>query len=104
MKWMESINDMGEIPEAEILENFWPGREQPITAIPTYDVKDGELILHSETEGANIGYKLYGYEESVPEKWEVYTEPLTIKVDTRIEVVAHRIGYSQSEPVKIEFR
>ncbi len=92
-KWMESINDMGEIPEAEILENFWPGREQPITALPTYEVIDGELILSSETEGANIGYKVYGYDESVPEKWEVYTKPLTIKVDTRIEAIAHRLGY-----------
>ena len=103
-RWMESINDMGEIPEAEILESFWPGREQPETIKPTYEVKKGELILSSETEGANIGYKVYAYDGPVPEKWEVYTESLTIKVDTRIEVVAHRIGYSPSEPVKIEFR
>ena len=103
-KWMESINDMGEIPEAEILENFWPGSEQPITAVPTYEVIDGELILSSETEGANIGYKVYGYDESVPEKWEVYTKPLTIKVDTRIEAIAHRLGYGESESIKIEFR
>lgn len=103
-KWMESINDMGVIPEAEILENFWPEREQPVTALPTYKVIDGELILSSETEGANIGYKVYGYDESVPEKWEVYTKPLTIKVDTRIEAIAHRLGYDQSESIKIEFR
>jgi len=103
-RWMESINDMGEIPEAEILENFWPMREQPVTAAPTYEVIDGELILRSETEGANIGYKVYGYNGSVPEKWEVYTKPLIIRADIRIEAVAHRLGYSQSESIKIEFR
>jgi arylsulfatase A-like enzyme len=103
-RWMESINDMGEIPEAEILENFWPGREQPVTATPSYEVIDGELILRSETEGASIGYKMYGFDESAPEKWEVYTRPLMISVDTRIEAVAHRLGYAQSESIKIEFR
>jgi hypothetical protein len=101
---MESINDMGKIPEAEILENFWPGREQPVTAAPSYEVIDGELILRSETEGANIGYKMYGFNESPPEQWEVYTSPLSIRVDTRIEAVAHRLGYNQSESIKIEFR
>jgi hypothetical protein len=103
-RWMESIHDMGEIPEAEILEKFWPGRDQPLTAAPSYEVIDGELILGSETEGANIGYKMYGYDESAPEEWEVYTQPLTIIVDTRIEAVAHRLGYEQSEMIKIEFR
>ena len=103
-RWMESINDMGEIPEAEILENFWPGREQPVTATPSYEVIDGELILRSETVGASIGYKMYGFDESAPEKWEVYTRPLLISVDTRIEAVAHRLGYGQSESIKIEFR
>ena len=103
-RWMRSINDKGEIPEAEILENFWPGREQPVTAIPTYEVIEGELILRSETEGASIGYKIYAYDEPAPEKWDVYTKPLTISVDTRIEAVAHRLGYDQSESIKIEFR
>jgi len=103
-RWMESINDMGKIPEMEILENFWPGREQPVTAAPAYEVIDGELILRSETEGANIGYKVYGYNGSVPEKWEVYIEPMVIRADTRIEAVAHRLGYGPSESIKIEFR
>jgi hypothetical protein len=65
---------------------------------------DGELILRSETEGANIGYKMYGFDESPPEQWEVYTRPIMISVDTRIEAVAHRLGYAQSESIKIEFR
>ena len=103
-RWMESINDMGEIPEAEILENFWPGREQPVTAIPSYEVINGELVLSSETEGASIGYKVYEFNKPAPEKWEVFTLPLTISVDTRIEAVAHRLGYGQSESIKIEFR
>ena len=103
-RWMASINDMGEIPEAEILENFWPGREQPVTAIPSYEVIDGELILRSETEGASIGYKVYEFNKPAPEKWEVFTRPLSISVDTRIEAVAHRLGYAPSESIKIEFR
>jgi arylsulfatase A-like enzyme len=103
-RWMTDINDMGEIDEAEILETFWPNREQPVTINPTYETKDGELFLSSETEGANIGYKLYQHDETPPDKWEVYTGPIQILVDNRIEAVAHRLGYAPSEIIKIEFR
>ena len=102
--WMTEINDMGKIPEAEILKSFWPGRKQPVTAAPTYEASNGKLVLHSETEGANIGYKIYPYNEMPPEVWQVYTHPITINVDMRVEVVAHRLGYAPSEVVKFEFR
>lgn len=103
-KWMAGINDMGEIGEADILETFWPNRKQPVTSQPIYEVNDGELILRSETEGANIGYKIYHYDETPPDVWEVYTGPIQIQLDTRIEAVAHRLGYAPSEIIKIEFR
>jgi arylsulfatase A-like enzyme len=103
-KWMAEINDMGEINESDILETFWPNRKQPVTSLPKYEVNDGELILRSETEGANIGYKIYRYDETPPDVWEVYTQPIQIYVDSRIEAVAHRLGYAPSEIIKIEFR
>ena len=103
-KWMKEINDMGENNESEILETFWPDRKQPVTSQPVYEAINGGLYLRSETEGANIGYKVYGYNETPPDKWEVYTGPIRIHVDTRIEVVAHRLGYAPSEIIKIEFR
>jgi len=103
-RWMEEIHDMGEISEANILESFWPDREQPITASPVYEAINGELHIQSDTEGANVGYKIYPYNAEPPEKWEVYTEPIQIHLDTRIETVAHRLGYKPSEIVKIEFR
>jgi arylsulfatase A-like enzyme len=104
VRWMEEINDMGTTPEAEILESFWPGRKQPVTASPVYQTKDGKLTLYSETIGANIGYKVYHCKDAPPESWEVYTRPLRIQLDTRIEAVAHRLGYAPSEIIKIEFR
>jgi len=104
IRWMEEIEDMGEIPEADILETFWPGRIQPITETPSYEVTNGELLFTSGTEGANIGYKLYNYDETPPDVWKVYRRPLTIQVNTRIEAIAHRLGYRESQPIKIEFR
>ena len=71
IRWMEEIDDMGNIPEADILESFWPDREQPVTASPLYEAVNGELLIQSDTEGANIGYKVYAYDEKPPEKWEV---------------------------------
>jgi len=103
-RWMKVINDMGKIPEADILETFWPGRNQPVTTLPTYETKDGRLILNSETDGASIGYRMYPYNETPPDVWEVYTRPINIDVDMKIEAMAHRLGYAPSEILKIEFR
>ena len=31
-RWMEAVGDQGFIPEGELIERFWPGRVQPVTA------------------------------------------------------------------------
>jgi hypothetical protein len=64
----------------------------------------GRLVVRSGTRGANIGYKVYKNDLSPPDAWKVYTEPIPIEVDSRIELVAHRLGYMPSESIKIEFR
>jgi N-sulfoglucosamine sulfohydrolase len=103
-RWMADINDMGKIPEADILETFWPGRQQPVTAPPVYETRDGHLEFHSETEGANIAYRIYQVDESPPDAWRVYTEPIQIDIDMKVEALAHRLGYAPSKTIKIEFR
>ena len=31
-EWMDRTGDLGFVPEAELIERFWPGRERPVTA------------------------------------------------------------------------
>ncbi len=93
-RWMQEIKDLGEVPALEIIERFWPNQQQPITATPTAEMKDGKLHLACATEGASIGYKL-PKDEVAGVGWRVYTKP--IEVDAPVKIIAHRIGYKPSE-------
>lgn len=103
-RWMDEINDMGLIPESEILEMFWPDGIQPVTMNPEYEVIKGSLILSCETEGASIGYRITEKDKEKVESWIVYTEGILIKEDMTIEFLAHRLGFAPSEAIKLSFQ
>ncbi len=103
-RWMEAINDMGKIPEAEILEMFWPERKQPVTEPPEYEIRKGEIILTSPTPGASIGYQVLEGTGKPGEIWQVYTEPLPVREDITVVAIAHRHGYARSEPLKFSIK
>ena len=89
--WQEEYGDLGLIPEGELLERFWPGRVQPVTADPVVTVAHDDLTLSSSTEGAQIGYRKAGSEGP----WMPYLKPLH-RQEGPWEFVAHRIGYKPS--------
>lgn len=95
-QWMDETGDMGFVPENDLIERFWPGREQPITATPVVRQGGGTVSITSATEGASIGYRLPG-DEAPGKGWRVYTEPLHLEPGTHIEIVAHRLGYTPSQ-------
>jgi arylsulfatase A-like enzyme len=103
-RWMDEINDMGLIPEKEILEMFWPGRKQPVTEAPVYEISDGKVFLRSPTVGASIGYQLLNEGEIPLDTWEVYTGPIPIEGNMIIQAVAHRLGFKPSEQIKFGFK
>ncbi len=103
-RWMSDIQDMGTIPEKEILEMFWPGSKQPLTASPEYSIVNGKVVLSSSTDGASIGYQILQKDQNPGETWEVYLEPLLIQPDITILAVAHRLGYRPSETIKFGFK
>jgi N-sulfoglucosamine sulfohydrolase len=103
-RWMNEIHDMGNMPEKKILETFWPGSNQPVTAQPVFEVKNGKIILSSSTEGASIGYQILQGEENAGDKWEIYLGPLAIQPDITIVALAHRLGYQPSEIIKFGFK
>ena len=97
--WVQDINDLGLIPENEMIEQFWPDRVQPVTQPPIINLKDGNLYLSSETEGANIAYQIISGEQVANGTWQVYSKPLRLSSSQRLIAIAHRIGFAPSEEI-----
>lgn len=92
-KWLVETNDLGRIPEKELVKMMWNGADSPpVTANPIIATVGSQVIMLSRTQGASIGYRVKG-----TDKWEVYTSPISVNLP--VEVVAHRIGYEPSETV-----
>ena len=98
--WMKETSDLGAIPEDKLIERMWPGRKQPITAIPTIETgpaSNGFVMvkLSCKTEGASIGYRIAGRQ-----RWLVYEKPFTLDAGTELTAKAIRIGYKTSPEIK----
>jgi len=96
-RWSKETNDLGGMPEDELIERMWPGNVQPVTAVPVVKaVPAGSgqtaVTLTCATEGASIGYQVDGG------RWLLYSRPVTIGSSSRIVAKAIRIGYKVSGP------
>jgi hypothetical protein len=127
--WRHEVGDMGEIPEAEMVRQWYPQGRQPRTApavfIPLHGADYGErpasgdgtyatpvlLQLYCATQGASIAYRLEREDsaatsplERTPDHWRLYTEPIRLPLGvTRVRVRCHRIGYRESEERQAAF-
>ena len=117
--WMNSINDLGQIPEHDYVESIWPGQQQPTTATPSLVLTD-EGISMEVSEGASKGYVLLDESEQVEwvtsmewygprsryaivtasdtteMSWEIMPDHLSIPEGQKAVFVAHRLGYKPS--------
>lgn len=86
--------DLGMISEKELIQKLWPPYGiQPITEKPSIKYSTNDKIeLTSDTDGASIAYR---WDEQ--DKWKLYKNPIKVKKGTKIEAVATRIGWKQSE-------
>ena len=96
-RWMRDTGDKGFLPEAQLIESFWPGWVQPSTEPPVATRQEGLVTLASATEGASIGYRPAGTGSG----WQVYTAPVEIGADQEIEAIAHRIRFAPSGAVTV---
>ncbi len=88
--WIRESNDLGRLPESELVEQFWPGGVQPGTeTVDACKEQDGAIRLFSATRGASIGF---GGENG---EAELYRAP--IHVDRPIKSRAIRYGYRASK-------
>lgn len=117
--WLETVGDMGEVPETEMLRQWYPNGVQPQTAAPlpvpiceeTPGIEPAPeggifkapvlLQLHCATQGASIAYT---FEPADGPHWLLYTEPLLLpEGKTTLRAKAIRIGYRESKEVAITF-
>ena len=97
-QWMAETGDLGFVDEQELIEGFWPNREQPKTQAPKVRLEEGHVVLRSGTHGATVGYRLVG--DEVPGRgWRIYTAPLELPSGTRLRAIAHRLGFLPSDGV-----
>jgi len=91
--------DLGKLPESELINKMWPGYKQPITAEVKIRKEKEEIILTCPTKGASIAYCIT--EKPMKKldfkaKWKVYSKPVHLKKGQFVNTVAQRIGYKES--------
>jgi len=96
-KWLNETNDLGKLPEKELVRQMWQGADKPpVTATPQVARSGDRLTLSCSTPGASIAYRI-GDSKS----WRVYTTPITMPKDQILTVMAMRIGYAKSPEVPV---
>ncbi|MDX1739905.1 MAG: hypothetical protein R3178_01370, partial [Rhodothermales bacterium] len=101
-RWMETTDDKGFVAEAELLDQFWPNRIQPVTSKVEARADGGEITLQCPTDGASIGYQILTAGEEPPDGWQVYANPLTLSEGQSVRAIAHRLGFAPSEVIEVE--
>ena len=117
--WIEDVGDLGEMPESQMIRQWYPDGEQPRTAAPVFIPIGAEnygeepaaasvvltdpvlLQVHCATQGASIAYT---FEQGAKPRWLLYTEPLRPKPgNISVRAMATRIGYRDSEETQVTF-
>jgi N-sulfoglucosamine sulfohydrolase len=100
-RWLKEVNDLGAIPEKELVSKMWKGKDgPPVTQDVVIEFHKDKISLSCKTEGASIGYKIV---REGQDAWMVYTKPFKIAKGQSIKVVAQRIGYEISKETVKKF-
>jgi uncharacterized sulfatase len=106
-KWMKDTNDLGLIPEAELIEQARPGGKWSTTANPVISppggtfTKQATVKITCPTEGASIAYTT---EDGQHPHWQLYSDPLVLKENATLRSKACRLGYEDSSEITAIFK
>lgn len=101
-RWINSIGDQPNLPEAQLLSQLWDGKEsKPLTLDPSVENSNGLITITCSTDGASIGYKVVMNPTNPPRSWSIYQEPFEIPEGAELWVQAHRIGFEPSQTLKV---
>ena len=117
--WRDEVGDLGEVPEAEMVRQWYPDGHRPTTAapllVPICEDSPGRdpapeggrfrgpvlLQLHCATQGASIAWT---FEPGEKPRWQLYTTPLRLPAGrTTVRARAVRIGYHDSPEAAATF-
>jgi N-sulfoglucosamine sulfohydrolase len=97
--WLDSHEDLGAIPEAELVRRMYPGGEQPRTRMPVITIEPGptgaRARLVAPDAGASIEWRRTGALR--PAHWEIYVGPVALARGEEIEAIAVRYGWAESD-------
>lgn len=102
---VKSISDKAEIPEAQMIEQMWPGGIQPKTANPVVSVNGQTVKIICPTPGSSIGYILTKKKISpgLDSGWQLYHKSIEINGAKYLYVLSNRIGFADSEIIEMKF-
>ena len=104
--WMAEINDLGQVPEEELIQRMFPGGVQPKTGGPVISPNGGRfessarVKITCATEGASIAYTT---EQGDNPHWLLYHREIELTESAVLRARAIRIGYAESPEVRAEF-
>jgi hypothetical protein len=64
-------------------------------------LKEGMVVVSSETKGATISYQVIR-KDVEQNTWELYQRPVEMFKDSCYKVIAHRLGYQESNVVSFQ--
>ena len=92
ISWMNVIDDKGLIEEKELIESFYPNRKARQTELPIIEISEKNVSVNEVTDGSRLGYR-YSSEKLPSKGWNHYNNPIDLKPNDTLEIIAHRIGY-----------
>ncbi len=104
--WRDRYDVWGDVEESSMIEQFWPGGEQPVTAPPEINPRGGTfegavaVQLSSTTEGASIEYTV---DPGNQPRWRLYTGEFGMDQSATLRARAVRYGFATSELATASF-
>ena len=99
--WIAQVGDLSQRPEQTMIDEMWPGGEQPITSPPLVKLKANKITLASSTPGASIGYRILPTDSL--DHWSLYQGPVTLASGQSLQAKAIRYGYGESDITHFDF-
>ncbi len=97
-EFMKRTRDLGEVPEAELVERMRPGGKWQTTEKPVAKISGTKLEVSCATAGSSLVYTQQSGEKP---HWKLYSGPVSVRKGDRLRVRACRLGYLDSEEVQV---
>ena len=89
---MDKIDDKGVINERDLIELFYHNRKAKQTGSPQIKISENDVSIAKIMDGSRIGYR-YLSEKEPNMGWIHYKNPIELRSNDTLEIIAHRIGY-----------